>query len=122
MDPQHALCMQLDRQHLFSHTDPKPPSTTPPSEQRHCDSVIPAHRAHTDHCAAMSIMRRVAYATGMMIRETGQAMDRAGSLLQGKYAFVEQRKSHISVPISFAINSMYHGSNNLFAQSRAIAR
>lgn len=39
----------------------------------------------------MSIMRRAAYAAGMMIRETGQALDRAGCRLQGSYAFKEQR-------------------------------
>lgn len=39
----------------------------------------------------MSLMRRAAYAAGMMIRETGQALDRAGSRLQGSYAFKEHR-------------------------------
>lgn len=42
----------------------------------------------------MSLVRRAAYAAGMMIRETGQAMDRAGARLQGKYAFVEQLSRH----------------------------
>ena len=37
----------------------------------------------------MSIMRRAAYAAGMMIRETGQALDRVGCRLQGNYAYSE---------------------------------
>lgn len=39
----------------------------------------------------MSLMRRAAYAAGMMIRETGQALDRFGCSLQGSYAYKEQR-------------------------------
>lgn len=42
----------------------------------------------------MSIMRRAAYAAGMMIRETGQALDRAGCRLQGIYAFKEHCTYH----------------------------
>ncbi|KAI0566851.1 carbonic anhydrase gamma type [Gracilaria domingensis] len=42
----------------------------------------------------MSLMRRAAYAAGMMIRETGQALDRLGCSLQGKYAYVEQLSRH----------------------------
>jgi hypothetical protein len=39
----------------------------------------------------MSIIRRVGYSVGMMLRETGQALDRAGSGMQGIYAYTEQR-------------------------------
>lgn len=42
----------------------------------------------------MSIMRRAAYAAGMMIRETGQALDRVGCRLQGNYAFKEHCTYH----------------------------
>lgn len=42
----------------------------------------------------MSAVRRAVYATGMMIRETGQALDRAGSALQGSYAYKEQLSRH----------------------------
>ncbi|CAN8061754.1 unnamed protein product [Agarophyton chilense] len=42
----------------------------------------------------MLVMRRAAYAAGMMIRETGQALDRLGSSLQGKYAYMEQLSRH----------------------------
>ena len=38
----------------------------------------------------MSFVRRVFYTLGMWIRETGQAMDRAGCRLQGNNAFTEQ--------------------------------
>lgn len=37
-------------------------------------------------------MRRAVYRAGMMIRETGQALDRVGCSLQGSYAYTEQRK------------------------------
>lgn len=39
---------------------------------------------------SMSVVRRLFYTVGMWIRETGQAMDRAGCRLQGNYAFTEQ--------------------------------
>lgn len=41
----------------------------------------------------MGVVRRAAYSLGMMVRETGQALDRAGSSLQGAYAYTEQCKS-----------------------------
>lgn len=50
----------------------------------------------------MQVMRRAAYSAGMMIRETGQALDRLGCRLQGKYAFREQRK-HNSTSLPKAI-------------------
>jgi len=41
--------------------------------------------------------RRLAYLIGHSLRESGQALDRAGSRLQGDYAFVEQRTISPSV-------------------------
>lgn len=38
----------------------------------------------------MGLARRAAYSLGMMVRETGQALDRAGSNMQGMYAYTEQ--------------------------------
>jgi hypothetical protein len=43
----------------------------------------------------MALFRRVTYSVGMMIRETGQALDRVGSNLQGIYAYKEQRESEV---------------------------
>ena len=40
----------------------------------------------------MSAVRRIIYNMGMWMRETGQAMDRAGCRMQGNYAFTEQCK------------------------------
>uniref|UniRef100_A0A7S1XG36 Gamma carbonic anhydrase n=1 Tax=Compsopogon caeruleus TaxID=31354 RepID=A0A7S1XG36_9RHOD len=39
-------------------------------------------------------VRGILYSVGMMVRETGQALDRAGCRLQGKYAFREQLSRH----------------------------
>lgn len=40
----------------------------------------------------MAAFRRVAYSMGMLVRETGQALDRLGGSMQGIYAYREQRK------------------------------
>ena len=37
---------------------------------------------------AMNVLQRLGYA----LRETGQALDRVGSFIQGNYAFREQRE------------------------------
>lgn len=39
----------------------------------------------------MTAMRRAAYALGMAVRESGQALHRAGCRMQGDYRFTEQR-------------------------------
>lgn len=39
-------------------------------------------------------MRRAAYSAGVMLRESGQALDRLGSSLQGAYAYKEQLSRH----------------------------
>jgi hypothetical protein len=42
----------------------------------------------------MGTLGRAFYAVGFWIRETGQAIDRLGSRLQGNYFFQEQRTFH----------------------------
>lgn len=44
----------------------------------------------------MGTLGKAFYAVGFWIRETGQAIDRLGSRLQGNYYFQEQRTSKIS--------------------------
>lgn len=39
----------------------------------------------------MTALRRAAYALGMAVRESGQALHRAGCRMQGDYRFTEQR-------------------------------
>lgn len=39
----------------------------------------------------MAVFRRAAYALGMAVRESGQALHRAGCRMQGDYRFTEQR-------------------------------
>lgn len=39
----------------------------------------------------MAAFRRAAYALGMAVRESGQALHRAGCRMQGDYRFTEQR-------------------------------
>jgi hypothetical protein len=41
----------------------------------------------------MGTLGRAIYSVGFWIRETGQAIDRLGSRLQGDYYFQEQRQS-----------------------------
>ena len=44
-------------------------------------------------------MAKAFYAVGFWIRETGQALDRLGSRLQGNYFFHEQSKNqHLASP------------------------
>lgn len=45
----------------------------------------------------MAMIRRATYQFGMMIRETGQALDRGGCALQGAYAYKEQLSRHRQV-------------------------
>ena len=58
----------------------------------------------------MGTLGRAFYAVGFWIRETGQAIDRLGSRLQGNYLFQEQRKFylHFSISILLGFHSKLH--------------
>ncbi|MFS8000073.1 hypothetical protein Hanom_Chr12g01174121 [Helianthus anomalus] len=53
----------------------------------------------------MGTLGRAAYTVGFWIRETGQAMDRLGSRLQGNNFFKQQR---IQIPTSHFITPSFH--------------
>lgn len=52
--------------------------------------------------ADMGTLGKAIYTVGFWIRETGQALDRLGSRLQGNYYFQEQRKTSI-FPVSLIL-------------------
>lgn len=51
----------------------------------------------------MGTLGRAFYAVGFWIRETGQAIDRLGSRLQGNYLFQEQRMLYLHFSVSIFI-------------------
>ncbi|TQD81954.1 hypothetical protein C1H46_032501 [Malus baccata] len=51
----------------------------------------------------MGTLGRAIYTVGFWIRETGQAIDRLGSSLQGSYYFKEQRAVWFAFRIDFDI-------------------
>lgn len=76
---------------------------------RNWEEVTTTNTAHLIDTAATTIRRRIEmgtlgrafYTVGFLIRETGQALDRLGSRLQGNYFFQEQRtfhSRHFSIP------------------------
>jgi len=52
----------------------------------------------------MGTLGRAFYTVGFWIRETGQAIDRLGSRLQGNYFFQEQRTFHFSILIHLFVS------------------
>lgn len=56
-----------------------------------------SHCAFGDEERVLEAMRRAIYVVGQAVRETGQAMDRLGMVLQGSMAYKEQRTQRLEL-------------------------